>query len=514
MKLNYSLQAVNCLLRVRNFMVNIDVGSTVYGGLLSVTRFRESAVSDRSVLLEAESDRGRLLYCPAFRRLQQKAQVFSLESNAAVRSRLTHSLEVSQMGRYISDQVSLQLVKEGLATSSECAALTTFVETACLMHDIGNPPFGHFGEAAIANWFRQHGVDAIKKSCAKSLEQLEELRVTKALSDFLEFDGNPQGVRVVSKLQRNNDEFGLNLTFATIAAYLKYVRASGSDNDDTSVFTKKCGFFSTESELVEEVWKGLGYKKPQRYPLAYIMEAADDIAYCISDLEDSIEKGLLEKDKALSDIFGRWKVAGPYNDDSEEQIDAILLDAIRGQRADGRPFSYTDFRTSLNRLLSKCAADEYMRRHSNILDGTCVSLISPTSSPGMILEILKTYCREKVYRHESVQMVELAGYKAIYGLLDQFGCLLEASEERFVSALQYRSKDEDGMPIVVENKLLSIFPKNYKAVYVEHKCKFSGHKDYKLIEWNLRAHLITDFVSGMTDDFAIKTYQVLNGIRL
>ena len=136
--------------------------TTIYTKILSNTRFRTSEVSDRHILLEAESDRGRLLFCPAFRRLQQKAQVFSMESNASVRSRLTHSLEVAQVGRYIADQISIQLMEKKLAEKEECAALTTFVETACLMHDIGNPPFGHFGEFAISEWFKINGVDALK----------------------------------------------------------------------------------------------------------------------------------------------------------------------------------------------------------------------------------------------------------------------------------------------------------------------------------------------------------------
>ncbi|MBU0525748.1 MAG: dGTPase [Gammaproteobacteria bacterium] len=492
--------------------------ASIYKELLSIKRFRASAVGDRSTLLEAESDRGRLLFCPAFRRLQQKAQVFSLESNAAVRSRLTHSLEVSQMGRYIADQVSLQLIEKEWATPLECAALTTFVETACLMHDIGNPPFGHFGESAISQWFREKGRDSILKSFSSpdfSLSEQESVKIANALADFSEFDGNPQGIRVVTKLQRNADEYGLNLTITTIASYLKYVRASGDSDKIFAPFTKKCGYFSTEADLVHEVWAGLEYKSPQRFPLAYIMEAADDIAYCISDLEDSIEKGLLEKEKALADIYKAWMEKGPYDDEVSASINTVLADAVRGRRDNGSIFTYTDFRTSLNRYLVVFSAAQYIQCHSEILRGTCLSLIPANSSAGKILQTLKDYCREKVYRHESVQMVELAGYRAIYGLLDQFKCLLEASESRFVSSLKYENKDSAGKPIIVENKLLSILPKNYKAVYEEHRAKLDPQSNnYKFLEWNLRAHLITDFISGMTDDFAIKTYQVLNGIKL
>ncbi|MBP5133688.1 dGTP triphosphohydrolase, partial [Pseudomonas protegens] len=284
--------------------------TSVYTNLLSNSRFRPSEVTDRHILLEAESDRGRLLFCPAFRRLQQKAQVFSMESNASVRSRLTHSLEVAQVGRYIADQISIKLIEKELASREECAALTTFVETACLMHDIGNPPFGHFGEFAISEWFRNNGRLAIKRALKDSDEELTSKTAAKALADFYEFDGNPQGIRIVAKLQRNTDEYGLNLTKTTLAAYLKYVRSSGVQKTlIDSPFVKKCGYFSTESEIVESVWEEFGYDKPQRFPLAYIMEAADDIAYCISDLEDSIEKGLLNESIAFKEILEQWSKA-------------------------------------------------------------------------------------------------------------------------------------------------------------------------------------------------------------
>lgn len=489
-----------------------------YKNLLSLVRFRVSTVGDRSVLLQAESDRGRLLFCPAFRRLQQKAQVFSLESNAAVRSRLTHSLEVSQMGRYIADQISMGLLDKEWATPPECAALTTFVETACLMHDIGNPPFGHFGESAISQWFREKGPEVVSKSCGiveAPLSENDAISVAQALSDFLDFDGNPQGIRVVTKLQRNSDEYGLNLTVTTIAAYLKYVRGGGESVDGSRLFTKKCGYFSTEKDIIHKVWSALGYDIPQRYPLAYIMEAADDIAYCISDLEDSIEKGLLEEGKALNEIYERWKARGPYNDGVEEQIDCVLINAVNGKKNGGEPFTYTDFRTSLNRILALFSAQQYMVHHDDILDGSCKSLIPVESSAGSILQTLKDYCKERVYRHEKVQMVELAGYRAIYGLLDQFKCLLDASDSRFSCALEYKTKDLQGNPIIIENKLLSIFPRNYKAVYAEHKAKLKVEDvNFKFLEWNLRAHLIADFISGMTDDFALKTYQILNGTKL
>lgn len=494
--------------------------ASLYKDLLSPERFRTSTVLNRNIISESESDRGRLLFCAAFRRLQQKAQVFSMEPNAAVRSRLTHSFEVSQMGRYIADQICFKLLQNEWATSEECAALVTFVETACLMHDIGNPPFGHFGEAAISEWFRTKGPDVIIKSCSDGKGGLgtEDPRLTKTLADFEVFDGNPQGLRVVTKLQRNSDEHGLNLTKTTIASYLKYVRSSvQSSTVVASPFTKKCGYFITETDVVSNVWQKFGYTIPQRFPLAYIMEAADDIAYCISDLEDSIEKGLLVQSIALSEIHSQWKELGFSSEDrAATAIEMVLQNAASGETLDNKPFTYTDFRTNLNRELVQYCAEQYINEHARVLDGSLPSLIPSDSPAGKVLDLLKTYCRAKVYCHEIVQRVELAGYTAIYGLLDQFACLLTCNADRFACSLDYsKNKDNTNNPIIIEKKLLTLFPKNYVKVYFDELKKIEvTDADYKFREWNIRAHLVTDFISGMTDDFAMKTYQTLSGMKL
>lgn len=490
-----------------------------YGKLLSTSRFRETEVKGRSILLEAESDRGRLLYCPAFRRLQQKAQVFSLESNAAVRSRLTHSLEVSQTGRHIADEITINLIKQNLATEEQGFAIVTFVETACLMHDIGNPPFGHFGEAAIAEWFRKNGPQILGEIFWKAKEPSEEelRKITsknrRVLSDFWEFDGNPQGLRVVTKLQRNSDEYGLNLTKTVLASYLKYVRGTHEEKElPPKPFTKKAGYFQTEKELIAEIRRKLTGGRARRFPLAYIMEAADDIAYCISDLEDSIEKKLINKKQAFLDLLSEWQNNQKIKDKPNYKEIELLLENTLSETKNEKPFTYTDFRTNLNRLLVKRAVNNYLDNHKLILRGEIDSLIPSDSPEGEILELLKSYCRRYVYCHISVQKTELAGYKAITGLLDNFRILLECDHKRFQAALDYDSADKS---IIIEKKYLTLFPKNYKDVYISESrgLDYSKEED-RLTEWNLRAHLITDFIAGMTDDFSLEMYQSLSGIKL
>ncbi|TFW19030.1 dGTPase [Massilia arenosa] len=488
-----------------------------YSKLLKCKRTRPSSVPGRNIVTESESDRGRILFCPAFRRLQQKAQVFSMEPNAAVRSRLTHSLEVSQIGRYIADQVCEKLADKDLATHSELVALTNFVESACLMHDIGNPPFGHFGEAAIQAWFRENGADcitAVLKGTARAITESDD-RVRTALADFLEFDGNPQGFRVVTKLQWNTDEYGLNLTHTTLAAYLKYFRKAGVPKDKLGSFAKKAGFFSTEAELVDQIWQTFGYKKPQRFPLAYIMEAADDIAYCISDLEDSIEKDLIDQDKALSVILKMW-TAVKGTSTLDQKITKELEFAF-AKKKHGEEYTYTNFRTALSRLIVTHVADRYVRNHQKILDGTAESLLGENSSAGKILKILKSYCQDHVYNHYTVERTELAGYAAIYGLLNHFKPLLSANMDRFRAALVGKNKDSAEVPILVERKFLSLFPARYIKVYNQEVSTINldqQSQEYHLQEWVYRAHLIVDFISGMTDDFAMTTYRTYSGTVL
>jgi dGTPase len=203
----------------------------------------KSSVPDRGIDEEALSDRARVLYSSAFRRLQQKTQVFTVSKDAAVRTRLTHSLEVASIGRWVAEKVV-----DGPLASLEAryrAALVLLVETACLEHDIGNPPFGHFGEAAIQAWFRDNW--------EAKLAQNDKLKIL--VEDFLQFDGNPQGTRILTRLQgiTKNDRnlYGVDLAFSQILTALKYPRGP---KDVPSRWKNKPGFFESERPRVKKAW--------------------------------------------------------------------------------------------------------------------------------------------------------------------------------------------------------------------------------------------------------------------
>ncbi len=416
---------------------------------------------------------------------------------------------------------------EKIMNSRQARSFINFVENACLMHDLGNPPFGHFGEAAIARWFKDKGLVHARTSAGLDSHHHEpelDAKIKDALADFIEFDGNCQGLRIVSLLQWNDDSHGLNLTYTSLASYLKYIRAASVDSSAKKIlpFRKKAGFFSTERFLVEAIWEKLGYSivSPQRFPLAYVMEAADDIAYCISDLEDSIEKTILKPQWIFKTLNDKWKeliLSKPNLEDQDlEKISEILSKANFSSRSDSTTF--TVFRTSLSSLLTEVATRTYCDQHTSVLEGTCLSLIEENSSAGQVLEMLKRFCRENVYGHISVQRIELSGLTAIEGLLNHFGVLLNCSFERFLAATQHKTKFLTPHDILIESKLLRLFPEKYLAAYKHALEKLISDDtvstdDKTVIEWNLRAHLVVDFISGMTDDFAINSFQILSGIK-
>ncbi len=173
-----------------------------YKKFFSTKRLRDTTISRTNSIEEFYSDRSRLIYSSSFRRLQQKAQVFSLESNSSVRTRMTHSLEVSDIGRSLSNRIAQKLYEQNYIDQSEIGMMVSIVENACLLHDIGNPPFGHFGEEAIKSWARNSFTDA---GISRYKVQNKKL-FKKLINDFLQFDGNPQGFRVITKLHTERDD--------------------------------------------------------------------------------------------------------------------------------------------------------------------------------------------------------------------------------------------------------------------------------------------------------------------
>lgn len=326
-----------------------------YDNLITGARRNPSEFNRTRASEEAESDRGRVLYSSPFRRLQNKAQVFSLETNAAIRSRLTHSLEVSSVGRTIAQKLVIELSqnKSLNLTPDIQHAFITFVETACLLHDIGNPPFGHYGELAISDWFEMQENSFLGLFSRESPDNRKNIK--KTFQDYYEdlknFDGNAQGLRIIARLQQSRDVFGLNLTFTQLAAYLKYPCTS---HEIKEYGYKKGGYFKTESDVVEQTRNALNLKAGQRHPLAFIMEAADDISYCLSDVEDGLEKQLISPQEFAS----RMSEANKKNKCEEvKKAIELLMETASNQHWER---GFLKFRTDLTRYLIQQASQSYL----------------------------------------------------------------------------------------------------------------------------------------------------------
>ncbi|WP_051080723.1 dGTP triphosphohydrolase [Psychroflexus tropicus] len=263
--------------------------------ILEEKRFREkSATIESDGRNTFENDYGRLISSAPIRRLQDKTQVFPLEESDYIRTRLTHSLEVSYLASSIGQSIENLLLNKKELDLSLKGNLSSLLRVAGLVHDLGNPPFGHFGEEAIKKFFKQY----FEKNKKTSLSDLEK-------SDFENFDGNVQTLRILSKLYYFGDEFGYNLNYSSLASIIKYPSNSleGNKKPTTEIAKKKFGYFVTETETYKKIndYLKLGNR---RHPVVYLLEAADDIAYSAADIEDGIKLGKVNLDD-IERIFAK-----------------------------------------------------------------------------------------------------------------------------------------------------------------------------------------------------------------
>lgn len=499
--------------------------------LIKNNRHRKSSADHSSLLAATQSDRARLIYSAAFRRLQQKAQVFSLESNSSVRSRLTHSIEVSHIGRYI-----VGAIFEKIKTNNnfdgkikECwiehnLAISNVVETACLMHDIGNPPFGHFGEAAIIRWSKS---DAIKKSIKKALvNKPNNQELNDLLHDINNFDGNPQGLRVIARLQGDDGYFGLNLTYTQIAAFLKYT-CCPNDKNSKCYFNKKIGYFDCERKLIESAWDSLDMPHGSRHPLGFLMEASDDISYCISDIEDGLEKKVISFDNFKCFTIERLNTLKSshfhYAQICQELISRLTQD---NESPIG---NFLSFKTKLSNFLVDQVANRFVINYERFMSFTYnCELISEEDFEFHLLKILKDYTSTYLFTSAEAETMELSGFAIIKGILDEYLNLLSLTKNEFTLLVVKDNKNIRKNNLDIQRRLFNRLPSKhlnaYKTSLFNCPLNDNGYSESEIpaklesidekVEWKLRVHLIVDFVSGMTDQFAMDMYQMLKGIKV
>ena len=349
---------------------------------------RPAAASD-GLRSEFHKDYDRIIFSSAFRRLSDKTQVVPFPQSDYTRQRLTHSLEVSCVGRSLATSIYGMVRDEigGLVSQGDFEAI---VAAACLAHDIGNPPFGHFGEKAIQDW-------ATQRLAASEFDGLNDAE----RADLTKFEGNAQSFRVLSRLQMSNRRGGMRLTAATLGALVKYPRPSHVAG---TARYKKHGYFQDDAELFGEVFAAAGREPDEhgqfsRHPLALLSEAADDICYAIIDLEDGCKAGLISVAEAL-DILEDIR---PDSTGSSDMPDSDRLSMGRAM--------------VINELVQK-SVDVFQAHLNEVLDGSFKGALidhTPVVEP---YKLAKTTAYERVFNSERVLELEAAGYRAIHGLME------------------------------------------------------------------------------------------------
>lgn len=449
-----------------------------------------------------ESDRGRIISSPSFRRLQKRTQVFALELNAAIRSRLTHSLEVSQTSRFIAKTILKKLNDKNLKEMENAFVSTS--EMASLLHDIGNPPFGHFGETAINEW--------MVTVCDKYLMNIDGDTTLKNIlkKDLSSYDGNAQAIRVIHKLQR------LNLSYTQTASVLKYTRGAfeeKKDDEPLSYLKKKPGYYYSEKEFVDTILETLKIQHGHRFPLTYIMEAADDISYLSADIEDAVDKGILTLEKIYELIKEETKrVNKKYGTNTTMLLEVVENNYKKAKEKEDEPYQFNMFltltRAQLIFKLVNYVSDLYIKHHKQIFDGSFNSALleyDKSHECSQAIEVLKNISYRYIYTHKQVQALEIKGYAIIQGLFDIYAPLLKLSAKEFALLLSDKRVD-----CAICQNLLSRLSKKHLVAYKKSISGITDIDNYKLLEWYYRARLICDYISGMTDDYALFEHQSLS----
>ncbi|HWA28910.1 MAG TPA: dNTP triphosphohydrolase [Lacunisphaera sp.] len=457
--------------------------------LLNTERRKPSARIKGDPRSEFERDYDRSLFATPVRRMQDKAQVFPLEPHDSIRTRLTHSLEVSAIARTLGfycarivQQRERKRIKRDITRDIEFLCLT-----CGLLHDIGNPPFGHSGEKAISDWFgkRLDNDETLKSSL---LAAGETEMTSQRFCDLTAFEGNAQTFRIITKLQLLDNYYGLNLTYGTLAASLKYVAKSHQMNNSLP-HTKKPGYFYSENDVVEEVRRktGLGSR---RHPVAYLVEAADDTAYSVIDIEDALKKGIISWEQLRA--FPEAAPLKSYIKQAEARVkkSGAARELTPKEKNDARA---VHLRTILITQMVKSVVRSFGKEYEKIMRGTIKKPLEKLCDMGAVFAACKTVGKKRIYYAKDVLKLEVMGRQVITDLMNVFW--VGAHDRTF-----------DGNAFLYPNKVWELMSPNYRRVF-EHYTKQSRKKG--LTDYYQVCQLVSDYICGMTDTFACSLHREL-----
>ncbi len=462
--------------------------------LLSPRRERENPGKLRSADLrsEFEKDYHRIIGSASFRRLQDKTQVFPLDQSDFIRTRLTHSLEVSSLGKSLGQNIGENILKfrgHSGFTPQMKEDISHILECAGLIHDIGNPPFGHFGETAIREWFARNLPVLIFKG-----KPVGDILTDRMKQDFLHFEGNAQALRLVTKLHYLVDEHGMNLTFALLNTIIKYpVPSTAIRKDSGNIKEKKMGYYLADEEVFKKVTETTG-AGGNRHPLTYILEAADDLAYKTADIEDAFVKGFITFQTLEKELEPLEKSAGqsPFR-----PLDKLHQLRERGlKRGVSNPESYAvkNWIISLQGFLINCATFGFTSHYDSIMEGACRQDLFAGTFGEKLIELLGDMASRYVFSSMEIYKMEVAE-----------AAILDALMDKLVRAVLYY--DTDIRQDTIDMRVISFISDNYKNAY---RLNSAGRSEAEKLY--LRLLLVTDYVCGMTDSYAKRLYQEMNGL--
>ena len=451
---------------------------------------------------EFEKDYHRIIGSASFRRLQDKTQVFPLDKSDFIRTRLTHSMEVSSlaksMGQNIGESILVQKKDPGFRPGMK-EDICNILQCAGLIHDIGNPPFGHYGEAAIREWFERNL--PVLKYHGVPIEQLLEPQMKE---DFYHFEGNAQALRLVSKLHFLVDENGMNLTYALLNTIIKYPVASTQIHPESGdIREKKMGYYYADQELFQEIVTETGAGE-HRHPLTFILEAADDIAYKTADIEDAFIKGFITYHSLKDELRKLQNREKKQEDRVEESLKWFrpadkLVELYERAKKNGidDPGGYAvkNWIVKAQGFLIGCATLGFTSHYEEIMEGTYrQDLFTGTPADGLVRLLGEIACK-CVFQSETIYRMEVKEAVMLDNLMDRFmGAVIKYDDP----AQKLNS---------IEERLISFISDNYKRAYRYHA--EGKPENYRLY---LRLLLVTDYICGMTDSYAKRLYQELNAI--
>ncbi|KAK3584224.1 hypothetical protein CHS0354_035305 [Potamilus streckersoni] len=445
--------------------------------IISSQRTGDTEHTSDNIRSDYQRDFDRIVFSSGFRRLQHKTQIFPLPGSTFVHNRLTHSLEVSSVGRSLGKAVGNRLFERHRFDKhfqNPGQIYRTYWRRPCLAHDIGNPAFGHSGESSISRYFTENSETSI------SGKPLRDHFSNPEWEDLTHFEGNANGFR--------KNPGGLLLTYTTLASFIKYPCSSPTASENKKqptaekrIHHNKYGFFASEEplfldiahklELIEESSNPTAFC---RHPFVFLTEAADDICYHIIDFEDAHRVGIIRQEKAEELMTAIIQTLKP------EEVNKINFNMNRITNANER-ISY--LRGKCINCLSESAVEIFMAYEQDIITGRMnKSLFTLTAEECPALKELKQISSEKIYKHKSVIEIEIAGYHILQKLLNLFVPSVLASK-----------------PDNTEEKIISLIPEQFKT---------DSDKPYT------RIMALLDFISGMTDPFATDMYRRVTGIEI